>query len=217
MTEYIYDPTDYVSSVSRVIRAYVKDQLLGNPVIDDVVDVEMSFPDTRSWTKASPLPRALVHFELDDDPPMVLGFGVPQTQDDQDDDTAIISEPGYHRLNFDVGIWTSPQSGGTTMRAKLRSALYAIFGPAGARRAFNTATQGLVVGSYGGGGDVLDRVNDLPIYRTAQIELIVVAFSKHVNAEPVSLITSYDQLEELYVVGSDGNLEEVRTDEEPWT
>lgn len=216
MAEYFYDPLDYLTSTTRALEAYVTDLLHANAQIGDVVDVEMSFPDTRSWDKKTPLQRALVHFELDDDPEVRLGLGVPYTQDDNDDDTTVVSEPALHVLNFDVGVWTSPQAGGTTKRAQLRQALYAIFGPAGARQALTEATDGLVVSSYGGGQDVLDRVNDLPVYRTAGITLIVKVFSKHVSPEPVGLIVEADQLEKLSIEGIDGSLEEVRTVEDPW-
>ena len=215
MPDYHYDESDYLTTTLRSIGAYVTDQLHANSEIGDVVDVEMSFPDTRIWTKTTPLERALVHFELDNDPEMRLGFGVPTTQDDVGDATTL-SEAAIHEMNFDVGIWTSAQSGGVTKRSQLRQALYAIFGPASSRQEF-TAQTGIVVKSYGGGSDVLDRINDVPIYRTAAITLIASVFSKHVYASDVSLITDYEQQEELSIVGADGNLEHVSTDEEPWT
>jgi hypothetical protein len=215
VTDYSYDPSDYLTSTLRSIQAYVTDQLHGNGEILDTVDVEMSFPDTRSWQKPVPLERSLVHFELDDDPEMRLGFGVPTTQED-DGDTTTLSEPALHQLNFDVGVWTSAQSGGTSKRSQLRQALYAIFGPASARQEFTEQT-GLVVRSYGGGGDVLDRIGDVPVYRTAAITLVISVFSKHLVATNVGLVTDYDQAEQLSVVGADGSLEHVSTDEDPWT
>ena len=215
MTDYSYDPTNYLTTTLRSIQEYVTDQLHAATDIGDVVDVEMSFPDTRSWMKTIPLERSLVHFELDDDPEMRLGFGVPTTQDD-DGDTTTLSEPVPHELNFDVGVWTSAQSGGTTKRGQLRQALYAIFGPASARREFTEQT-GIVIKSYGGGHDVLDRVGDVPIYRTAAITLVASVFSKHTFASGVDLITAYEQREELSVVGADGSLEHISTDEDPWT
>lgn len=217
MTSYAYDPDAYLVSAGRSIHDYVRDQLLARADIGDVVDVEMSYPDTRDWTKDSPLERSLVHFELDDDPAMILGFGVPQTLDDQGDDTAIVSEPQVHHLNYDVGIWTSPQSGGTTKRAQLRQALRDIFGTATGRVAFNEATEGLQAIEFGGGSDVLDRVNSLPIYRTTGITLVVSVFSRLTQSTPVDLVTDAVQLQHLSIDGADGTLEHVSTDEDPWT
>lgn len=218
MTSYVYDPTRYLTTTKRVLKDYVTDKLVADPTIGDVVDVQMSFPDTRDWTLKSPLERSVVHFELDDDPEVRLGFGVPQAQEDGDDpDTVVLSEPALHMLNFDVGIWTSPQSGGETKRMQIREALYSIFGPAGARQDITQATDGIVVVSYDGGSDVLDRVNDLPVYRTTQIVLVVKVFSKHTNPAPVGVITTFDQAEKLSIEEDDGSLEELRTVEDPWS
>lgn len=216
MSDYQYNPSEYLVSAMDALKRYTRDSLVQVAGIGDTVDVEMGFPDTRSWTKASPLERSIVHFELDDDPEMRTGFGVQVTQDDQGNDTTILSEAAVHELNFDIGIWTSPQSGGTTMRARLRQALFAIYGPGGARRAFTDAT-GVVVKRYGGGNDVLDRVNDLPIYRTVQVELVLSVFSRHTQDAATPLVIEIDQDEHLSIVSADGSLEHVRTDEDQWT
>jgi hypothetical protein len=150
---------------------------------------------------------------------MTLGFGIPQVIETIGDDlVTTISEPAQHELNIDVGIWASAQAGGTTKRAQVRQVLFDIFGRPGGRAALNTATNGLVVVSYGGGGDVTDRVNDLPIFRTTQITLVLSVFSRHVHADSGSKIVSgFDQQERLSIKDSDGNLEHLVTVEDPWT
>lgn len=215
MTSYQYDPTDYLISTQRVLGSYVADKLAEN---DDVVvvDVEMSFPGSDTWEKLLPLERPLVHFEIDDDPEMRLGFGVAQTIEDSPGDTVVISEPALHEINFDVGIWTSVQSGGPVKRTQIRQALYSIFGPAGARQQFTQDT-GIVVKSFGGGNDVLDRVGDVPVYRTTSGTLIVSVFSKHTRQDPVGVVLTFDQEQKLSIEGADGSLHHVSTDEDPWS
>lgn len=218
MTSYVYDPDNYLTSVMFSLKSYVTDQLHANEAILDTVDVEMGFPVQRdNWTKKQPLARSVVHLVLDDDPEVRVGFGVPVTQSDNDDGTTVLTEPALHELNFDVGIWTSAQSGGEEMRARLRQALYGIFGYATARQALTAATDGLVVRSYGGGNDVLDRVNDLPVYRTTSITLVLRVFSRYTFPVPVDLVGSFDQYQKLSIQEGDGSLQHVTTDEDPWT
>lgn len=218
--DYSYDPNDYLLSTQRSLKAYVEDQLATLTSTQGAVEVINSFPVTDDWSLKSPLEKAIVHFEVDDDPDMVLGLGVPQVIETigVGETTATVSEPALHELNFDVGIWTSAQSGGTTKRSQIRQALFGIFGPGGGRVAFNEATDGVVVVSYGGGADVTDRVNDLPIFRTTQITLVLSVFSRHVApVNIVPLVTGFDQQQRLSIEGPDGSLEHLVTDEDPWT
>lgn len=219
MSEFAYNPDDYLVSTMRVLKAYVAHQLSLDPELDKIVDVEMDFPDTRSWQKDSPLQNSLVHFALDDDPATILGFGLPQvTTFDSVSGTVTTSEPQRHVLNYDVGVWTSPQSGGTTKRTQIRQALTNIFGTVTGRVAFNEATDGLKVVSYGGGSDVLDRVNDLPVYRTTDITLEISVFSRLSQVTPVGAILEANQRQELSIRGEDGSLEHLVGEEDrDWT
>lgn len=217
--DYTYDPDDYLTSTMQSIHTYVGDKLSEVAALAEGVDVEMSFPNRDDWTKETPLQRGLVHFELDDDPAMILGFGVPTVIVDEGppSDTVVTSEPQVHELNFDVGVWTSKEAGGVPKRAQIRKALFDLFGYPGQRRAFTEATDGLVIKSFGGGSDVLDRVNDLPIYRTTGITMIVSVFSRLSASNPADIIIAANQRQKLTIVGSDGNPEQLVTDESHWT
>lgn len=75
----------------------------------------------------------------------------------------------------------------------------------------------IVAASVSLDNDVLDRVNDLPIYRTVQVELVLSVFSRHTQDAATPLVIEIDQDEHLSIVSADGSLEHVRTDEDQWT
>lgn len=208
----VYDPENWLVSVTRAIGAYTLDALQAIPEIDHDIQVEMSFPDTRDWTKETPLSKALVHFELDDEDDPILGFGTPGVSVlDLDAGTETIIEAALHLLNYDVGIWVSAEMGGTTKRMQIKQALKNLFATVTGRLAFNAATEGLWIVSFDGGSDVLDRVNDIPVWRTTGMTMIVKAFSKH-GGEAVYLPIT-EQHQELTI--DDGA--HVITDDAPWT
>lgn len=192
----VYDPDNWLVSATRVLGSYVTTVLA-----DPDTDVEMSFPDTSRWTKESPLAKALVHFEMDDAHDPVLGFGVPGV--DVFDDAAntfSLHEAAMHELNFDVGVWCSSEAGGATKRMELVQVLKNIFGTASGRIALNEATGGLNVISFTGGGNHLDRPNDLPVWRAMNMTLIVRVFSRHIPVVPeVIPADGYDQAPSLTI------------------
>lgn len=191
-----YDPDNWLVSATRELGAYVTDT-----IADPDTDVEMSFPDVHSWTKEMPLAKSLIHFEQDDAHAPVLGFGVPAVEIVADDGATVeYQEVAMHELNFDVGVWCSAEAGGATKRMVLTEAIHNIFGSAGGRVALNEATGGLNVVSFTGGGNHLDRVNDLPVWRAMNMTLIVRVFSRHIPAEPeVIALDGVDQSPSLTI------------------
>lgn len=186
-----YDPDNWLVSLTRGIGEYVV------TVLDDPdTDVEMDFPDTRNMEKLNPLPRALIHFTQDNTSHPVLGFGMPGVSDvttNEDDpeapfDEATFIEAAQHLVNFDVGVWVSAESGGSTKRMELQQALAAIFATAGGRKAFNLAVGVNIIG-FDGGRNVLDRINDVPVWRTTESTLVVRAFSRHAPDSPTPVGT----------------------------
>lgn len=212
MTTYAYDPDNWLVSTMRVIPAYVLDSLSAIDEIGSDLAVEMSFPDTSRWTKTTPLNDILVHFELDDDQPIKIGFGIPGVGvlDDEDNpSTVLFSEASKYRLNFDVGIWVSAEMGGATKRMQVRQALKNLLHPAGARQAFNAATEGLNIVSFEGGSDALDRINDVPIWRTMTMTLIVEVFGRYTPTFPDYVPVVVTQVQELTIISENGSPEPV--------
>lgn len=206
----IYDPNDWLLSMTRTLGSYVETTLA-----DPDTDVEMSFPDTRNWKKDTPLARALIHFEQDDISDPVLGFGVPGvdvfTDTDPLNPTTEHAEAAMHLVNFDVGVWTSAEAGGATKRMQLVQALKNMLATASGKVAFNTATQGLYAVSFEGGRNELDRINDIPVWRALNMTLIVRCFSRHAPAVPDVVALDAYQDQNLKITSSDGTLVPIET------
>lgn len=214
MSAYAYDPDHYLVSTLRSIESWTRDRLEAMPEMGGVFDLEMSYPDTTRLAKDVPLRKLLVHFELDDDPDIVLGFGQPGIDlFDEDAEEAMIQEATLHRLNFDIGIWASAEAGGATKRMEARQALMRLFGSVYGRQEFNLATEGLQVVSFEGGSDVLDRVGDLPMWRTTRAELVVEVFGRIIPALAELTAMETNQLQNLTIIGDDGEPEPVKTNE----
>jgi hypothetical protein len=125
--------------------------------------------------------------------------------------TEELQEAMQHILNFDVGVWASAQSGGGTTRMEVVQALHNIFGPAKSRQDVEAATDGIVVVSFNGGRFVLDRINDLPVWRAMDMTLELHVFSRHIPATPDVAIDSFNQGEHLSVTVTDGTTQPVET------
>ena len=198
-----YDPESWLLSATRSLGDYVTTTL-----DDPDTDVEMSFPDTRSWPKQVPLAKALVHFEQDGLDNPILGFGSPGDDilDDSDplNPTLLHREAAMHDLNFDVGIWVSAECGGTTKRMELMQVLANMFTTSLGKKALNAATEGLTVMSFNGGRFEIDRINDIPVWRALDMTLIVRCFSRHIPAVPDVVALDIYQDQDLTIRSESG-------------
>ena len=214
MSTYAYDPDNWLVSTHRSIQKWVYDQLQAQAPFTDDITVEMSFPDTSAWRIGMPLDKILVHFEQDseDDPP--LGFGQPGVEviddtTDPDNPTSQFQEAARHDLNFDVGVWVSAEMGGATKRMEVVQALKNLFTSVYGMRQFNVDTDGLNIVSFVGGRNIIDRINDVPVWRAMDMMLVVRVFSRHLPAEPVTVPTGTEQSENLTIIGGDGQSEPI--------
>lgn len=212
MSVYAYDPDNWLVSTHRSIENYVRDQLQALDTLGPDVEVEMGFPDTATWTKTSPLDKIFVHFEQDDQDDPSLGFGQPGVEEyDEANGLWRIQEAAWHVLDFDVGVWVSPEMGGATKRMETVQALKNLFTTAGGKQAFNDATEGLNVVSFSGGRNALDRINDLPVWRAMEMTLIVRVFSRHIPPTFETVPMDFEQDQNLTIVTDDGNTDPVET------
>jgi len=210
----VLDATNWLVTTKRAIGEYVQGVLDADSRFAGFTSVEMSFPDTSNWTKTTPLDRVIVHFEIDDEQEPTLGFGIPGVGTfDSLAGTESFAEAVRHLVNFDVGVWVSAEMGGDTKRMEVRQALKDIFATQTGREAFRVATEGVRAVSFDGGSDVLDRVNDVPLWRTHSMTLVVEVYSKHVQQPSVTVPLVSDQHQELTI--DDG--QHVVTNDEPWT
>jgi hypothetical protein len=206
----IFDPDNWLVSATRSIGFYV-----ANTLNDVDVAVEMSYPDTSAWTKELPLDKVIVHFEQDDVMSPVLGFGIPGVEIldefDVDNPTVELHEAAQHMIDFNVGVWVSAELGGVTKRMEVVQVLKNIFSTPGGRTRFNNGTEGVQVVSFDGGRNELDRINDLPIWRTLDMTLIVRVFSRYIPPTPDIVATNFDQGQNLTITNEDGELDPVVT------
>lgn len=200
-----YDPDEWLLSATRSLESYVKDK-----VDDELVNVEMSYPNTDNWTKETPLAKTLIHFEQDDQTNPRWGFGHPGEEVFTPSPDAGVSpglwridEAQQHTINFDVGVWASDESGGATARMKYQQLLVNLFGYAGAQTKLYEDTGGIWVVSYSGGTHRTDRINDLPVWRALSMTLIVRIFSRHEGVNEV-VPDDFDQTEDLTIADTDG-------------
>jgi len=184
-----YDPENWLLTTVRSLVSYTKNAL--DPS-DAILYVDAGFPidGNGEWTKPSPLDRTLIHFEQDDATNPTWGFGIVGKSTytppaGSNPGTERIDEAQPHMVNFDLGVWASVESGGATARMKYQQELANLFGRAGGKQDLYDATGGIWVVSFSGGRHVLDRVNDMPVWRVTDMTLVVRVVSRHLGQEVV--------------------------------
>lgn len=181
MAQRTYDPDNWLDSMLHAIEDYVSSYFNG-----DVYQVEMSFPDTSNITKETPLDKILIHFEIDDEDSTPMGFGSPGVPVyDEDAGTEVIQGAQPHIVNFDVGVWASAEMGGETLRARTMQKLKDLFTQPQLRQQFKDATGGVKIVSFQGGRNLLDRINDILVWRAADMTLRVRVVSRYTPDTPV--------------------------------
>jgi hypothetical protein len=208
----LYDPDEWFVGLTRTIESFAKQYF--DP---DLFTVEMSFPDVTDLARWTPFAKTIVHCETDDISSPVWAFDHPGVDytDPFAPDYVELWEAQRHRINFDVGVWASAESGGETSRMRAVQMLTDLFTVPGWKENFNELTGGLWPVSFSGGRNVLDRINDIPVWRTTDMTLVVEAFSRHKPQEPEVIVVDAEQNQKLTVDGSpppQGEGEKVITD-----
>lgn len=190
-----YDPESWLVTLLRGVEAYAKWGIQNydpdanwlyhptdNP--NGIFEVVMGWPHDVGTTRKVPLERNLIHFEVDDVDGNPMGFGdnVFNWNYDPQSETVTPQEAQSHRVNFDIGIWTSAKSGGTTYRAIARQMLDEFFLGPRAIRSLMAATDagngGLEIMNFTGGRFLTETINDVPTYRGAEATLEVRCYSR---------------------------------------
>jgi hypothetical protein len=208
-----YDPENFLVTLKRTLKEYaangfqnsVKDDQ-GNSIGLDVYEVVFEFPSTIDVLERVPFDKVLIHFEIDDIVNEVLGFGDNIFRDNFNDidDTIRPQEGKMHRVNFDVGIWSSDRAGGTTQRLRAYQVLENLFHGARASKAlWNASTHGdggIEILQFTGGRFITERVGDVVTYRSIDGQLEVRVFSRTPMGDPEPAITTSVQLPGLNIV-----------------
>jgi hypothetical protein len=196
----VYDPEHWLESLVRTLQAYAENGVnnavhdnLGNPAGLQAYNIIMEFPgEVIDDVKNLPLDRTIIHFEIDDPQTRVVGFGdnVFSQNFNEVEGTVSPQEARLHTVNFDVGIWSTDSSGGTTSRMRAFQILNTLFSGAKATEALRIFSDGgdgpIDILSFAGGRFATERVNDINVYRTMGAELEVRVFSRTAipTAEP---------------------------------
>lgn len=190
-----YDPESWLETTSRTIKQYVIDGLNA----PNVWDVVMQFPGADIDAQTQPISKTIIHFEIDDIVERPLGFGDAPHRDNYDAAAGTIQPQwaSIHEINFDVGIWASDRSGGTTSRMRARQHLTRLFGiPQGLVSLRNYSDNGdgvIELLRFSGGRDILDFSNDVKLYRMVDASLDIRVFSRTPLAD-AAIETAIDEI-----------------------
>jgi hypothetical protein len=196
------------------------------PAGHKVYEIIMEFPSTDQIIRLVPLPKIVVHFEIDDIDSRVLGFGDGFHRLNYDELFDLIQpqEAGVHEISLDVGLWASDRSGGLTGRLRAFQTLRNLFHGPLAYEALKQATTQIVDGGseghieileFQGGRFLQDTINDLEVFRLIDCSLKVRVFSRtpievliptieEVTIVPELIIDDNLQLPMALVIGDSG-------------
>lgn len=204
MPQTLYNPDLWLESLSRALQDYV-----ANAFNSTLYQVEMSFPDTVNMAKETPLRKVLIHLEQDDEEDPTMGFGEPgkevytKTSIDPapETGTVLLHEAAMHLVNYDVGVWSSAETGGETTRMRAQRVLKTLFVGNSAKLRAKATMGGVEIVSFNGGRHLLDRINDVPVWRAMDMTLVVRVFSRRIP-EPVEAedaVLAFDQDQNLTI------------------
>lgn len=182
----------------------------GDPKGDEIYDVLMEFPAAANMQKWVPLEKAVIHFEIDDiDTRTWMGDAAIVENYDEDTEQTQPQEGREHRVNFDIGIWSSDRTGGTTARLRAYQILSNLFSgtlaidklrQATTKLDMNMAIEGqLDILNFQNGRFLTDSINDIPIYRMIDCSLLVRCFSRTPKVQLVPAIEEIIQDPELII------------------
>lgn len=189
-----FDAQKWVTTMQRSLKDYilaevdasVSDNAVPTPnnVGSDVFDVVFDYPPSAAGATDADLAKTIIHLEIDDIENIPLGIGrnvVADVYTAGDIDTAatlVEREAHCHKVNFDVGVWASDTSGGSTSRLLAYEILDKIFTGDMARVKCMSTTQGVEIISFQGGRFVIDTLNDVRVFRIVGSELVVRVYSR---------------------------------------
>lgn len=199
MTITKFNPEEWMETLIRGLKDYAEEGFKNsvtdpsnNAVGDQVYTVIMEYPESGSQLFKAPVDKTIIHFEIDDIVDRELGFsGMGQTivkeTYDPDLQQVIPQEGVEHRVNFDVGIWTSDRAGGITARARAYQNLVRLFqGKLAFDDLFNATKRtdagefdgALEILDFTGGRFVTDMINDVTMYRMVNCNLDIRCYSR---------------------------------------
>lgn len=179
--------TDYINAE---INASVQNDL-GADVGLQLYELVMDFPTSDSLPKPAEFTKTIIHLAIDDIDNRRLGFGPGFVNATFVDAAGVVpgtvteEEGNSHEINFDVGVWASDKSGGTSSRLRAYEMLYNAFGTDQARQRCTDFTDGVEIRSFNNGRFIIEKPNDVRLFRMIGAELVVRVYSRTVAAPDV--------------------------------
>jgi len=219
----LFNPEQWLETMVRGIKDYTLDGLHksivddgNNYVGEEVYEVVMEFPSTDMIARKVPFVKTLIHFEIDDVEDRIMGFGENVFRENYDPLLFQISpqEGREHRVNFDVGIWSSDRSGGTTSRLRAYQVISNLFLGGLAVEKLRTATtaydpvdskpdSAIDILDFSGGRFITDTVNDVTIYRMIDCMLTTRCYSR-TPLDPIQ--PTIEDVDQIQVINIDDHL-----------
>jgi hypothetical protein len=209
-----YNPEIYLESAVRELQAYVQDGFhkavlndQNQPVGEEVYEIIMEFPGPAIDAKKVPFTKTMVHFEIDIEEDSLLGYGSNTFTENYDPVLQHVKpqDAAKHVLNFDVGVWATDTTGGTTSRLRAKQILWKLLGDRQGREALFAASNGgdggLEILSFSGGRFLVEQANGIDIYRMVDCTLEVRVFSRTPIGTIVPTIEDVDQFQDFIVLG----------------
>lgn len=183
--------------LETTIRA-VKDFTNGN-LDNSIYEVIMEWPSNKFLHDYMPFERTLVHFEIDDLTPIRLGFGDNVFAEAFDDVNGLITsfEGSFTDINFDVGVWASYRSGGSTSRLLAYQLLRKLFFGSAAQQRL-VGQSGIEIRSFTGGQFAQETIEDIEIFRIMGMALVLRVPSYNVSL-PTPFIGTLQQDGAIFV------------------
>lgn len=171
-------------------------------------DVVMDFPASAALPGQPELEKTIIHFAIDDIDNMRIGLGENQFDVIEVDPT--VDDPGtvqghegmFHYVNFDVGVWASDKSGGSTSRLRAYQMLNDILGTDIARKKCFAVTEGVEIRSFASGRFVVETLGDIRVFRIVGAELVVRVVSRSIDTPDVFADLPIEQDPELEIDGT---------------
>jgi hypothetical protein len=203
-----FNPDRWLTSAFNVLTEAVKGGVDGY-VLDDtaaeagleIYDVVMDYFAADRPSEFTELDKTTIHFIIDNIENSRVGIG-PQAVAATEiaptiPDAGTITEQlaRSHRLNIDVGIWASDNTGGSSSRLDAYEMLDKLFNPDAAIR----FADGVEIVSFNNGRFVTETLNDLRVFRVVGAELVVRVYSRDVAAPVVIADQGVTQAPELEI------------------
>lgn len=176
--------TDYINGE---IDNAIKNDVNGNAGLQ-VYKLVMDFPTSEEVPENAQLEKTVIHLAIDDIDNRRLGFGESFVKAEiveptvPDAGTITNHEAQWHEINFDVGVWASDESGGSSSRLRAYQMLHSILGTEEAKRRCFDTTGGIEIRRFNNGRFIIEKPNDIRLFRIVGAELVIRVASDHVAA-----------------------------------